>query len=407
MAVAVPTNELSPATLAWLEGADQDERKRLGQYMTPRGLRERLLDAVELRPGMRVLDPGVGTGEFLRSVLDREPGCEAFGWDVDQRILGFAGESVPEANLEMRDALDPYQGEMFDLIVGNPPYFQFRANPEIKSRFSQVISGRPNIFALFFQSAIEALADGGRIAFVVPPSMNNGAYFEGLRRYITDNCSIDQLEIAGSPHLFTGAQTAVQIIVLTKGPPGTNHTFTRRCPESAFTRTIFAEDPTTFERAFDGRLSLFELGFEASTGTVVWNQARDRLRSRPGPGTVPLVWARNLRDGKLDLGNTAGRKQYVLTDRRQRGPAIVVNRVVGTVGSGLVRAARIPDGFEFAGENHTNVITARDSCEETVDWDHLLEALMSQATGQRIRLLTGNTQMSATELTHLLPLDPP
>lgn len=355
---------------------------------------------------MRVLDPGAGTGEFLASVADREPGCELFGWDVDEGVLGFARRSVPNADLDVRDALAPYEGEGFDLIVGNPPYFQFRADPVIRERFAPVISGRPNIFALFFQASIEALKPGGRLAFVVPPSMNNGAYFEGLRRFVTATCSIDFLEIAKGAHLFEGAQTSVQLIVLTKGGAGEGHVFARNCAESGFARTIFAEDPDALAAAFEGRSSLHDLGFEASTGTVVWNQAKDRLRARPGPGTVPLIWARNIRGGTLELGGLPNRKQYVLATRPQRGPAILVNRVVGTVGTGSIRCAFVDEAFEFAGENHTNVITARDP-DSNADWDHLLEALMSPGTAERVRLLTGNTQISATELTHLLPLDRP
>lgn len=405
MLAVSPLEELSPTTQSWLSSADKIERKRLGQYMTPKTLRDRLLDAVPLRPGMKVLDPGVGTGEFLRSVLEREPNCEVFGWDIDERILAHAKEAVPQAHLQTRDALAPLQGETFDLIIGNPPYFQFKANQETRTRFSQVISGRPNIFALFFQTAIESLREGGQIAFVVPPSMNNGAYFQGLRQYISSTCSIESLEIAKGSHLFEDAQTAVQLIVLTKGGSSDRHTFTRRCPQSGFKRTIFAEDPSTYEELFQGRRSLFELGFEANTGTIVWNQVKDRLRSSFSKETVPLIWAHNLQGGEIVLGNNPRKKQYVVTSRRQYGPAILVNRIVGSVGGGSIRCAFAPENFEFVGENHTNVVTPRNFHEDLVDWGHLLRALMSQETAERVRLLTGNTQVSATELTHLLPID--
>lgn len=72
-------NGFSPDTQRWPASASLEHRKRLGQYMTPAPLRDRLLDQCDLFAGMRVLDPGAGTGEFLKSVLDRQPRAEAHG----------------------------------------------------------------------------------------------------------------------------------------------------------------------------------------------------------------------------------------------------------------------------------------------------------------------------------------
>jgi hypothetical protein len=87
------------------------------------------------------------------------------------------------------------------------------------------------------------------------------------------------------------------------------------------------------------------------------------------------------------------------------GPAIVVNRITGSVGSGSLRCAMIPNGMDFVGENHVNVIVPQPEREQLVDWDLLLSALRKPEINERIRLLTGNTQVSATELTNWIPLD--
>ena len=154
----------SPSSQSWLEASDAKHRKNFGQYMTPRQVREKLLDLIELEPGMRVLDPGVGTGEFLASALARVSDLITEGWDVDPAVLGSARKLLPGSSLIERSALDPYFGDGFDVVIGNPPYFQFKAAPEVKSQFARVISGRPNIFALFFQAGLEALKPGGTLA---------------------------------------------------------------------------------------------------------------------------------------------------------------------------------------------------------------------------------------------------
>lgn len=398
-----PEGDFLAETEAWVERQPTERRKKLGQYMTPRPIREALLDQLELLPGMRVLDPGAGTGEFLASVQSRQPGVELVGWDVDESVLTVARQVVPDAELELRSALEAAKSGSFDLVIGNPPYFQLKMEKELRKRFEGVISGRPNIFALFFQIGLDQLKDGGRLAYVVPPSMNNGAYFDALRNFILERSAIRYLKVLRGNDLFVDANTSVQLIVLEKGSHSNAFTFVRSCPESAFQRTILSERPDLLENLFEGRKSLWEMGYETTTGTVVWNQNRDSLRAEEGSGRVPLIWAENIQDSRLTFGNTR-RLQYIERSVSSVGPAIVVNRIVGTVGRGGLRSAIVPAGMRFVGENHVNVIRPRPNASQKVSLEYLQSQLKLESTTQAIRLLTGNTQVSATELNHLLPI---
>ena len=452
---AGPRGGLSPTSLRWLDDGDPARRKVGGQYLTPRPVAEALIDRVDLRRGMKVLDPGVGTGELLRAVLDREPGAKAFGWDVDVTAIEAARELVPEADLEVKSALedevpsDPVDG--FDLVVGNPPYFQLRLEPADRERFAAVISGRANIFALFFQIGLGQLRPGGTLAYIVPPSMNSGAYFEGLREYLTSGAGVCDLTILEGTDIFEGANTAAQLLVLKKDSegqnsnpqagnavgrktrsPGHNPThrefvFRREVPEAGFRRVIFSPDPARLESEFEGRRTIWESGLEAVTGQVIWNENRDRLVEEPGPGRVRLVWSHDIGEGELrEVPGKEGKPAYYDTSGEGKspltGPAIVVNRVVGAVGRGELRAALIPAGEQFLAENHVNVIRPRsaedrggsgynqggrksDPPVSEVDWGGVLASLLRPGLGTRVQLLTGNTQISAKELTHLLPLD--
>lgn len=397
--------DFSEQTRRWLAAAPIEHRKGLGQYMTPASLRERLLDRCDLFKGMRVLDPGAGTGEFLRSVLDREPEAQVHGWDVDAEVLSAASALVPKAGLVRRSALEPYQGEPFDLVIGNPPYFQFNASREIRTYFARVISGRVNIFALFFQAGMEALKPGGQLAYVVPPSMNNGAYFERLREYLTEQSAVEFLEIHRDQTIFDQAHTPVQLIVLRRGQRDTGrHVFVRKNPANGFRRTIFSEDPVKLEASFAGRNSLFDLGYEAVTGTIAWNQNRSALRREANQRTVPLIWAHNIKD-QIRLQPDHQKPQFIETDRPPlTGPAIVTNRIVGSVGSAEIRCALVPEGMKFIGENHVNVIRNHGCFEPKMTMSDLIKALQTPDVAERVRTLTGNTQVSATEITHLLPI---
>jgi len=420
---------LSPSSREWLEGSDPLERKRHGQYLTPRPVADALLDRVRLWPGMTVLDPGVGTGELLAAVARREPGAELTGWDIDAAALAAAGRLVPGAKLVRRSALDtegPAHDAVpgtesrgpWDLVIANPPYFQVRVTPALRKRFGEVISGRANAFALFFKAGLDLLAPGGTLAFIVPPSMNSGAYFEALREHIVARASISDLTVLEGSALFEGANTAAQLLVLEKSErPGSHYVFEHNEPDAGFRRVVFTGSPERLRHGFEGRRTLWQLGYEAVTGTVVWNQRRDDLRAAPGAGTVPLVWSRDLRGGTFapqgrsggaDPGSRPEKPGFVRSGRRMIGPALLVNRVIGAVGRGELRTALIPEGMEFLAENHVNVVrprTAAGSAERPgFGWTELQAALEAPGTGDRARLLTGNTQLSASELTHLLPV---
>ena len=413
---------LSPTSRRWLADTALAERKTRGQYLTPRPVAEALVDRIELKAGMKVLDPGVGTGELLAAVSRRCPDAELTGWDIDPTALEAAGELVPGADLELRSALDAAgAGAGFDLVIGNPPYFQIPVTPELKQRFGEVISGRPNVFALFFKAGLDLLAPGGTLAFVVPPSMNSGAYFESLREHIISRAEITDLTVLEGNSIFEGANTAAQLIVMRKrstighGPSGSVHPFVfeHRDDEAGFRRVIFSRNPHELEAGFDGRQTLWQLGFEAVTGTIVWNQHRDALRAQAGPDTVPLVWSRDLQGGTLDLEPDPGglrkrpaesRPGFIVGARALSGPALLVNRVVGSVGRGTLRTGLVPAGSAFVAENHVNVVRPRSGVRQVTDWQELQDRLCGPHVVERLRTLTGNTQISATELTHLLPV---
>ena len=109
------------ASRAFLAERQAKDRKANGQYLTPAPVRGRLLDCLQIEPEMRVLDPGVGTGEFLLDVVERCPSAEVFGHDVDPLMVSICREQGL-SGVTQRDVLREGTDEGFDLVVGNPPF---------------------------------------------------------------------------------------------------------------------------------------------------------------------------------------------------------------------------------------------------------------------------------------------
>jgi putative AdoMet-dependent methyltransferase len=83
---------------------------------------ERVLDEVvslaEVRPPMRILDLGIGTGNLAKRFLDR--GCDVWGADFSVAMLAQTRARWPQINLVRTNLLDAWPAELelpFDRVV--------------------------------------------------------------------------------------------------------------------------------------------------------------------------------------------------------------------------------------------------------------------------------------------------
>ena len=405
------TEEYTKESIDYLNNADLKKRKNLGQYFTPKSIRELLISKLPKKENADILDPACGSGEFLLSCEKYFKNPNLNGFEIDKNLVAIASKllknSKNNSNIKNIDTLniDTNNNKIkYDYVIGNPPYFEIKLNEKLKSKHSDIIKGRVNIFSLFIKIGLESLKDGGYLAYVVPPSMNNGAYFSKLREYIIKNSSLEYLHIIDGADNFHSASQKVMLIILKK----TNSKKSRKYIFEKNGITIFTEDKKFLNEAYKNTVCLKEIGYGVKTGSIVWNEHKEKLTEDKNNSTL-LIWASNIINGKIIIPNAKNKPQYIKnipSDLIIKSRVVVVNRITGSSKDINIKSA-IVDEKEFVCENHVNVIYPLKNSNlnyPNYSLEDILNALQDEVNIKVMRLISGNTQVSKTELEKLLPI---
>jgi len=382
--------ELRTDSINYLQSTPKEYLKKMGQFFTSETIRLKLIKMLPKIKSPTILEPSFGSGEFIDTILNFYPDAKITGIEKDKKLFNLVSKRYIDHDVRCEDFLDFNEKNKYDFVIGNPPYFEI-AKTKIPSKFNEILNGRPNIYSLFIKLGIDALKPGGYLAFVIPPSMNNGAYFSALREYIIKNTEIEHINVFNDSDLFLQATQRIMILVLKKMKNTGKNIF------NIGDHSCFTSDVSQLKNIYKDSINLFDCGYRVKTGSVVWNQNKELLSNNKNKRL--LVWAKNIESGKINKNNLKHPKgQYVDLKEYESYPAIVINRVIGNSSSPNIRASIINE--PFLAENHVNVIypvNPKKSIKEIYD------ILLSDKIKKVISILIGNTQLSKTEIEKILP----
>jgi adenine-specific DNA-methyltransferase len=367
-----------------------------------------------------------------------------FNVHADDFIIANATGLEPSSDLFRR------HGERFDLAISNPPYFKLSKSDPRARAADVVVHGQPNIYALFMAVSASMLAPGGEMIFITPRSFTSGPYFRCFREWLFERVRPEAVHVFESRRQAFDRDGVLQENIILKGrrdegwASRTNEAHlrisssvgsadlglneARNVPLTAVLDLTSAEkvlrvpssrshdDVTRLLKASRGSLKKYALGI--STGRVVAFRASHFLamEGRIPETHAPLLWMQNVHPMQLRWPvRSRNKEQFISVTERSISLLVPDNTYVllrrfsaKEEARRLVAAPLIKGvlGSPFIGlENHLNYIH-RPGGSLSLDEAWGLAALLNSSFfDMYFRSMSGNTQVSATEMSSI-PLPP-
>ena len=240
----------------------RDQKRQLGQYLTPEATAAAIVNDLRISASARILEPSFGRGSFVFAVLDSlrasiprdqiRAWCEKhlYGCEIDGAAYGAFEEAwlskglgdVPRS-LEHCDfftwlppgcdktaSIDRQRYfasrlEYFDLVIGNPPFGGSIA-PNIQDELDAIFGMRngrkikKETYAFFIVKSIDLLKPGGQLVFICSDTILTIATMTGLRAWLQSNCIV---QISKVPGVFSDTNQDMLLVTLTKQTAPSRH----------------------------------------------------------------------------------------------------------------------------------------------------------------------------------------
>lgn len=311
---------------------DVSEEKLNGRYFTPQQIADFITKWVmtQNRPVTSILEPSVGNGVFIRSVLnsslmskttrflalevDETVSKEAAlcgnniawvrGWNKDkQNLMTVINDDFYEA---YKNGLSQ---QRFDAVLGNPPYIRYQYLDESqRSEQSDILikNGMKsnkliNAWVSFTVACVSCMSQDSKIGFVIPAELLQVKYSEGLRRFLTGH--LNKITVVTFQNLiFEGIEQEVVLLLGEKISESTEHDI----------RIIQFDDLKQLERFDIDDYEFFTADVKSSKWTKYFLDDAELEQVQLAEQDARFVRFSNI--AKCEVGITTGNNEYFCVD---------------------------------------------------------------------------------------------
>lgn len=404
-------SDFTNLTLRITKQLSKSEKKENGIFITPQTIIRKLFAEVDKFIDSHeidvedVLEPSCGTCELIQYMDSNYSGMKIDGVELNntmfQEIKNIEFSDDNEVNLIHCDFLKYNKRNNYDMIIGNPPYVVCEKDV-VPIQYHDFILGRPNLFGIFILHSLSLLKSGGILAFIIPKSFLNSSYYSKIRDYIKLTCTILSIIDFEKDGGFIDTQQSTFGLIIHKvvSPPSLTCNYSFMFNDSF----VFTENASELKNVLKGSTTLRKLGFSVKTGTVVWNQHKEKLTH--DETKTRLLYNSNVSDNKIIMKTFSNdeKKQYINMTGNTT-PVIVVNRGNGN-GEYVLSYAYVDSNVPFLIENHLNFITSNETSveERKKKYNIVLKSFTNPKTQLFIKTFLGNNGLSKTELETIFPI---
>lgn len=335
------------------------EEKAGGATYTPQPLSDfvarkvvEVFDAFPFDRPLRVMDPAIGDGQLLISILQQldsrpELNVEVYGFETDQKALSIAERRITQRfphvaiRFEHGNFLEfvlehfgidgggslfsPAVPETYDLIIANPPYVRTqimgaRQAQILAGRFG--LSGRVDLYFAFVVAMARVLKPQGVAGIIVSNRFMTTRSGTPVRRALLEQFNLRRIWDFGDTKLFEAA--VLPAVLLAEGKNGHKHGLpdftsiyeTDQPPAAEASTPIRALSHTGVVQVEDGRKFLVQHGKLNTDGTRegVW-----RISTKAADSWLATVkahtWGTFGDIGKIRVGvKTCADKVFIRSD---------------------------------------------------------------------------------------------
>ena len=392
---------------------DEKIKKSQGIFFTPFNIIKKSIEIIKklIEPGkiLETLEPSCGSCQIINAI-DKEFNTNITGIEYNKDIFNSIKNLEFKNNVELLNEdyikYDINNNKLYDLIIGNPPYF-VRKKGDVHKYYQDYYSGRPNIFVEFIIHSLDKLKYDGILLFVLPKSVTNCLYYNKMREHIDKYYNIiDFIDCSSEKYIETGQDTVI-LVIQNNYIDNDNSRYINRIGDFISFNTV--NNTCKIKELLTGAITLNELGYSVHVGNIDWSVAgKKNNKTLIDDGTkTRLIYSSDVVDHKLIEANHKNiKKKHYIDKPGYTEPLLLVNRGFGK-GDYKFEYCLIDMDKEYLIENHLIFIRYKKLIpkdELLKKYNDIIKSLKTEKTKKFIDLYLGNNGLNCTELQYILPI---